>query len=105
MLCFYDYSSRLVDENYEPLINNIIDQSEYYFTNLFIFEAAIKIIGMGFFIEKRSYLRDWWNFCDFLIVLAGFLSNFLFVNVFVVIVFFNFFVIYNFFLSLKIFIS
>ena len=73
LLCFYDYSTRLQDPNNlnPPFIDQLVDQSEFYFTGLFITEALIKIIGMGFFLQKRSYLRDSWNVGDFIIVLAG----------------------------------
>lgn len=37
----------------------------------FLFEALIKILGMGFIFHKNSYLRDPWNALDFLIVLIG----------------------------------
>ncbi len=38
---------------------------------MFIFEAAAKIVAMGFIIHKYSYLRYGWNIVDFIIVLAG----------------------------------
>jgi len=72
LLCFFDYSPRNQDNNGNtPLINELVDQSEFYFTSLFITEAMIKIIGMGFITNKGSYLRDGWNVADFMIVLAG----------------------------------
>lgn len=66
----YNYSSRLDDLD-ATLVNSFIDQTEFYFTSLFIFEAIIKIVGMGFALERNSYLRDYWNLGDFIIVLAG----------------------------------
>ena len=36
---------------------------------IFIGEFLIKVIVMGLFIGKKSYLRDEWNVLDFFIVL------------------------------------
>lgn len=38
---------------------------------IFAFEAVIKILAMGFIIHKKSYLRDGWNWIDFLVVCTG----------------------------------
>jgi hypothetical protein len=40
-------------------------------TSVFIFEAALKIIAMGFIFHKYSYMRYGWNVVDFIIVIAG----------------------------------
>jgi hypothetical protein len=47
---------------------------DVFFNIVFIFEAAIKIVAMGFITPKNSYLRDSWNVLDFIIVLAGSLT-------------------------------
>jgi len=31
----------------------------------------MKIIAMGFIIHKNSYLRDTWNWLDFIVVVVG----------------------------------
>lgn len=42
------------------------------FSSVFIIEAILKIISLGFlFNGKTSYLRDWWNVLDFLIVASS----------------------------------
>lgn len=33
----------------------------------------LKIIGLGFVLEKESYLRDPWNILDFVIVMSSYL--------------------------------
>ena len=38
---------------------------------IFIFECIIKIIVMGFYWGKNTYLNDAWNILDFVIVLAS----------------------------------
>jgi hypothetical protein len=43
-------------------------------TSVFIFEAALKIIAMGFIFHKYSYMRYGWNVVDFIIVIAGILE-------------------------------
>lgn len=69
-LCLYDYSARLPNSE-EKTINWIIDQSEYLFTSVFLLEAVLKIIGMGFMFGIGSYLLDYWNIFDFIIILSG----------------------------------
>ena len=55
--------------------NYLVDASEPVFTGLFTLEAVLKIIGMGFFFEKKTYLRDGWNVLDFIVVVSGLLST------------------------------
>jgi hypothetical protein len=40
-------------------------------TYLFIFEAVVKIIAMGFIFHKFAYFRQGWNIIDFIIVVTG----------------------------------
>jgi hypothetical protein len=35
-----------------------VDSSENIFLSLFCLEMVIKIIAMGFFVHRESYLRD-----------------------------------------------
>lgn len=51
-----------------------MDFSESYFTALFTLESALKIIGMGLINGENSYLKDAWNWLDFLVVLTGLLA-------------------------------
>lgn len=44
------------------------------FSAIFVFECAAKITAFGFFLHRGSYLRDWWNVLDFLIVVVAVLS-------------------------------
>jgi hypothetical protein len=60
------------------LILETIDKFEIYsdyfhnfFTIIFIIECILKIIAFGFFMEEYSYLRDPWNWIDFIIVITG----------------------------------
>jgi len=35
---------------------------------------VLKILGLGFVMGEGSYLRDWWNVMDFIIVITSLLS-------------------------------
>lgn len=35
----------------------------------------LKVIGMGFFLDEGSYLRDAWNWLDFIVVLSSLLTE------------------------------
>jgi hypothetical protein len=50
--------------------NTLIGRSEIVFTLIFTVECVLKIIGMGFYGPK-GYLKDRWNWLDFLVVLTG----------------------------------
>ena len=41
------------------------------FNIIFAMEAVVKIIAMGFFMDKGSYLTEPWNVLDFFIVVAS----------------------------------
>lgn len=50
--------------------NKLIGQSEIIFTLIFTVECCLKIIGMGFY-GNNGYLKDRWNWLDFLVVITG----------------------------------
>lgn len=49
----------------------ILDQ---VFLALYTLEMALKILGLGFILNKGSYLRDNWNILDFIIVVSAYLQ-------------------------------
>jgi hypothetical protein len=51
-----------------------VDSSENIFLSLFCLEMVIKIIAMGFFVHRESYLRDSWNRLDFTVVILGIIA-------------------------------
>ena len=51
-----------------------MDISGSIFAWIFITEFALKVFAMGFIIHKKSYLRQWWNVFDFLVVLVSILE-------------------------------
>ena len=48
--------------------------SEHIFTGIYVVEMCMKIIAMGFFYGKGSYLSDPWNRMDFFVVVLGLLG-------------------------------
>ena len=48
--------------------------SNYVFTSVFTIECILKIIAYGFILDDHSYLRDPWNWLDFIVVITGLMS-------------------------------
>eukprot|EP00794_Sanderia_malayensis_P016019 gene16019-17636_t len=61
-------------ENDESKLNKIAEKIEYYFLAIFVLEAVVKIIAMGFFMHPKSYLRSGWNIVDFIVVITGLIT-------------------------------
>ena len=66
-LSLFNYS----DRDNLTFYNKVLNWINNTFTIVFLFEASMKILAMGFIIHKYSYLRDGWNFVDFIIVISG----------------------------------
>nr|AIW80051.1 voltage-gated sodium channel Nav1.9 variant a [Mus musculus] len=41
---------------------------EYVFIGIYVLEAVIKILARGFIVDEFSYLRDPWNWLDFIVI-------------------------------------
>jgi len=54
--------------------NSIFAAFDNIFLALYSVELALKVCGMGFVLNKGSYMRDPWNVLDFFIVGSGYLS-------------------------------
>ena len=67
MLASTDYNIRL-DPDYESDWTPTQEKIDLGFSTVFIFEATIKIIAMGFVFNKFAYLKEAWNCLDFFIV-------------------------------------
>ena len=70
LLGAYDYA----DRDSEGTHNRNLDQIGNIFTYIFTVECLIKIAAQGFVVHKNSYMRDYWNWLDFIVVLAGVLE-------------------------------
>lgn len=55
----------------KPLGNKFVDNSEILFTVFFTFECFVKIMALGLIMDKTCYLRDIWNWLDFIVVVAA----------------------------------
>ncbi|CAD7924383.1 unnamed protein product [Amoebophrya sp. A25] len=58
----------------EDSLNKMIDIADPIFLLIFIMESLLKIIAYGFCQGKKTYLRDTWNWLDFIVVLTGVIS-------------------------------
>lgn len=69
MLVCYQYrgSPTPQDNDYNKLIVLVGDILTWVFT----LECVLKIIALGMFYEKGTYLRDSWNVLDFVVVVSG----------------------------------
>ena len=47
------------------------EETEKYFLGIFSVEALLKIVALGFVMNKGSYLRSVWNNLDFIVVVTG----------------------------------
>mmetsp|Transcript_86137 Transcript_86137/g.223875 ORF Transcript_86137/g.223875 Transcript_86137/m.223875 type:complete len:1894 (+) Transcript_86137:58-5739(+) len=55
----------------DNLANQICANVDKILTWVFIMECVLKIIGLGFLIDRSTYLRDPWNILDFVVVVSA----------------------------------
>uniref|UniRef100_H2ZHJ2 Sodium channel protein n=1 Tax=Ciona savignyi TaxID=51511 RepID=H2ZHJ2_CIOSA len=55
-------------------LNEEIPAAEYLFTALYTVEMIVKIIGRGFVLNQFTYLRDPWNWLDFIVVIIAYVT-------------------------------
>ena len=67
VLAMTDYSDR---DNLTEWNQNL-EKIGVAFSYVFTVELVVKVIAMGFFIHRKSYLRDAWNWLDFIVVITG----------------------------------
>ncbi|XP_065141735.1 sodium channel, voltage gated, type VIII, alpha subunit a isoform X1 [Paramisgurnus dabryanus] len=51
-------------------------QVEYTFTGIYTFESGVKIIARGFCIDDFTFLRDPWNWLDFMVISMAYVTEF-----------------------------
>ena len=56
-------------------VNTFVESMEPLFMWSFLIECCSKILGMGFILDSGSYLRDAWNWLDFVVVLSSLLTE------------------------------
>ena len=73
VLAATDYEYRL-DPEYESEWAVRQEKVDILFTVIFVLEAFLKMLAMGIYFHKHSYLKDSWNVLDFVIVLISIVS-------------------------------
>ncbi|XP_070542290.1 sodium channel protein 1 brain-like isoform X2 [Ptychodera flava] len=53
---------------------DIMNISEYVFTGLYTLEMLVKLFARGFVIYKFTYLRDPWNWLDFIVITLAYIT-------------------------------
>jgi len=75
LLCIVFNSVLLATEKHragpEDPVNRFIDAADKVLTWIFITECVLKIFGLGFVLDKKTYLRDPWNILDFVVVMSA----------------------------------
>ena len=69
----YDYT--LENNEKKPWQNRMVEVSEPIYTYIFLVEAILKIIAMGFATGPNFYMKDMWNWLDLLVVITSLLST------------------------------
>ncbi len=46
----------------------LFEINRYIFTIIYTFEALTKCVARGFILEKHTFLRDPWNWLDFIVI-------------------------------------
>ena len=67
ILAVYDYNDR--DNKLDH--NKLLERIGQVFTILFSVEMTLKILAQGFILHYNAYLRDAWNWLDFVVVITG----------------------------------
>ncbi|KAI5087468.1 sodium channel protein type 4 subunit alpha B isoform X1 [Silurus meridionalis] len=49
---------------------------EYVFTGIYTFEALIKVLSRGFCVGSFTFLRDPWNWLDFMVISMAYITEF-----------------------------
>ncbi|CAF1244320.1 unnamed protein product [Rotaria sordida] len=58
-------------------LRNAPEVTEYIFTIIYTFEALIKFIARGFILQKYTFLRDPWNWLDFIVITFAYITFFI----------------------------
>ncbi|XP_054160598.1 sodium channel protein para-like isoform X3 [Oppia nitens] len=51
-----------------------IERTEVIFTTIYTFESCLKVAARGFILEPFTYLRDPWNWLDFVVIALAYLT-------------------------------
>ncbi len=70
LLGIVDYT----DKENSSIWNKVVEYSEYFFIVAFSVEFVIRVIAWGFIWGKGTYLRNAWNWLDFIVVITSYLA-------------------------------
>ncbi|XP_064475313.1 sodium channel protein para-like isoform X2 [Ornithodoros turicata] len=56
--------------------NETIENTETIFTTIYTFESCTKMLARGFILEQFTYLRDPWNWLDFMVISLAYITQF-----------------------------
>ncbi|XP_022252047.1 sodium channel protein 60E-like [Limulus polyphemus] len=55
-------------------MTNPIEETEFVFLAIYTMEMIVKSVARGFILSQYTYLRNPWNWLDFIVVLAGYIT-------------------------------
>ncbi|TRY93604.1 hypothetical protein DNTS_033314, partial [Danionella cerebrum] len=63
-------------EDIDPFYKAQSSSLEYVFTGIYTFEATVKVLSRGFCIGPFTFLRDPWNWLDFMVISMAYITEF-----------------------------
>ena len=54
-----------------------ISSTRIIFTTIYTFESCLKVTARGFVLKKFTYLRDPWNWLDFVVIALAYMTMFI----------------------------
>ncbi|XP_058166614.1 sodium channel protein para isoform X37 [Anopheles ziemanni] len=51
-----------------------VESTEVIFTGIYTFESAVKVMARGFILQPFTYLRDAWNWLDFVVIALAYVT-------------------------------
>ncbi|KAJ2949663.1 hypothetical protein O0L34_g15590 [Tuta absoluta] len=51
-----------------------VESTEVIFTGIYTFESAVKLMARGFILQPFTYLRDAWNWLDFVVIALAYVT-------------------------------
>ncbi|CAF4812730.1 unnamed protein product, partial [Rotaria socialis] len=58
-------------------LRNAPEVTEYIFTIIYTFEASTKCVARGFILQPHTFLRDPWNWLDFIVITLAYVTFFI----------------------------
>ena len=53
----------------------IFSERRVIFTSIYTFESAVKVMARGFILKPFTYLRDAWNWLDFIVIALAWVAS------------------------------